>query len=129
MNRGSTLQEYLQVLRRRKRIALSAFAVVPAMAVGLSMLQTAKYEASAEVLLSRQNLPASLNGVVDPTYSVEPQRLVDTQMNVAEAPQIAGGVIKAANLHRTTGHFLAASSVSSKTGADILVFHVTDHDA
>src|SRR5436309_3973780 len=129
MNRVSTLQEYLHVLRRRKWIALSTLAVVPAVAIVLSLLQTAAYSASAEVLLSRQNLPASLNGVVDPTYTVDPQRLVDTQMNVAEAPQIARAVIAAAGLERTPAEFLDTSSVSSKAGADILVFHVTDHRA
>jgi succinoglycan biosynthesis transport protein ExoP len=129
MNHGSTLQQYLQVLRRRKWIALLALIVVPAVAVALSMLQTVEYSASAEVLLSRQNLSGSLNGVVDPTYTVDPQRLVETQMNVAEAPQIAKAVVEAAKLDRTPGQFLASSSVSSKTGADVLDFHVNDHDA
>jgi len=128
MNRGSTLQEYLQVLRRRKWLVLLALVVVPLVAVILSSLQTTEYSASAEVLLSRQNLPSSLNGVVDPTFTVEPERLVDTQMNVARAPQIAQSVVSAAKLNRPAGQFLGSSSVSSQTGADVLDFHVTDHD-
>jgi capsular exopolysaccharide synthesis family protein len=128
MNRGSTLQEYLEVLRRRKWIVLLALVGVPLVAVVLSMLQTAEYSASAEVLLSRQNLPSSLNGVVDPTFTVEPERLVDTQMNVARAPQIARSVVATAKLNRTAGQLLGSSSVSSQTGADVLDFHVTDHD-
>jgi len=66
---GSGLREYLSVLRRRKWIALLVIVIVPVAAVALSMLQTPRYAASAEVLLGRQNLANSLNNVVDPTSS------------------------------------------------------------
>ena len=124
---GSTLRTYLQVLRRRKVIALQAIVIVPAVAVALSMMQPPRYSASAEVLLSRQNLANSLNNVVDPTLTIDAQRLVDTQTNVAETPQIASAVLASAHLtDRTPGQFLAASSVTAKSGADVLVFEVSD---
>lgn len=123
----STLRDYLNVLRRRRWVVLVAVVVVPAGAIALSLLQAPRYEASAEVLLSRQSLANSLSNVVDPTYTIDPQRLVDTQTTVAESPQIAAAVIAAAHLkHVTPQQFLDASSVAAQTGADVLVFRVSD---
>jgi tyrosine-protein kinase len=127
---GATLREYLNVLRRRRWIVLLTVVIVPAAAVGLSMLQPPRYAASSEVLLSRQNLANSLNNVVDPTLTVDPQRLVDTQTNVAQAPQIATAVLAKAQLRdRTPQQFLSASSVTAKSGTDVLVFSVSDRHA
>jgi capsular exopolysaccharide synthesis family protein len=124
----SALREYLAVLRRRKLVVLIAVVAVPALAVVLAELQSPRYSASAAVLLSRQNLSSSLNGVVDPTYTVDPQRLTGTQAQVARAPAVAQAVVKAAGLKSTPGQFLATSSVSTNTEQDILGFHVTDRD-
>jgi polysaccharide biosynthesis transport protein len=124
---SSTLRDYLQVLRRRRWIVILALVAAPAGAMAASMLQQPRYAASAEVLLSRQNLANSLNNVTDPTLSIDPQRLVDTQTNVAQSPQIAAGVIAAAHLQKTTpDEFLGSSSVTARTGTDVLVFRVTD---
>jgi len=126
---GSSLSSYLRVLRRRKWIALQAIVLIPAAAVGVSLLQDAKYRASSQVLLSRQNLPASLNGVTDPTFSVDPNRLPQTQADVARLPVIAARTLAARGIHdRTAASFLGQSSVSSSSTADILKFSVTDRD-
>lgn len=110
---------------------LLTIAVVPAGAVALSSLQSPRYAASAEVLLSRQNLANSLNNVVDPALTIDPERLVDTQTNVAESPQIAAATLAAAHgvEPRTPQQFLDASSATAKTGTDVLVFRVTDRHA
>jgi succinoglycan biosynthesis transport protein ExoP len=126
----SSLTTYVRILRRRKWLALTAIMLVPTAALILSMLQPAKYTASADVLLSRQNLGNSLNNIVDPSVTIDPQRLVDTQVNVAQAPEVANAVLAAADLpDRTAGQFLSSSSVSAKTGADVLMFRVTDRNA
>ena len=122
----STLREYLAVLRRRKWVVISAVVIVPVIAVAVSELQSPRYSATAAVVLSRQNLSSSLNGVVDPTYTVDPQRLTGTQAQVARAPAVAAAVVKAAGLKTTPGQFLATSSVSTNAEQDILGFHVTD---
>jgi succinoglycan biosynthesis transport protein ExoP len=126
---GSSLGAYLRVLRRRKWIFLQAIVLIPAAAVALSLHQGAKYRASSQVLLSRQNLPASLNGVSDPTFSVEPNRLPQTQADVARLPVIAGRTVSALQLHdRTAAALLAESAVSPSSTADLLSFSVTDRD-
>jgi len=125
-----TLRDYLNVLRRRRWVLLLAIVVVPAGAVALSMLQPARYSACANVLLSRQSLANSLSNVVDPTMTVDPQRLVDTQTDVARSPQIAAAVLAVAQVKsRKPQQFLDTSSVTAKAGTDVLVFCDTEPKA
>ena len=126
---SSTLWDYLQVLRRRKWIVVAVLVAAPAAAVAVAILQQPRYSASAEVLLSRQTLAYSLNNVTDPTTAVDPQWLVDTQTSVAQSPEIARGVIAAGHLKTTPVKFLENSSVTSRTGTDVLVFTVKDRHA
>jgi tyrosine-protein kinase len=126
---ASTLTTYVKVLRRRKWLALAAIVLVPAAAYAFSTQQTSKYRASAEVLLSRQNLSNSLNGVQDPTLSIQPDRLAQTQADLARVPPVIERTLQAANVNgMTVDQFSADSSVSAKTGADLLTFTFTHHD-
>jgi len=104
--------------------------VVPAVAVALSLRQQHLYSASADVVLSHQNLAASLNNIQDPNLSVAADRLAATQADVARAPVIAGRVLDKLKLHdRTASDLLGRSSVSTATNADVLTFSVTDPKA
>src|SRR6476619_6317333 len=93
MNEGSSLHDYLGVLRRRKWLVLLGVVVVPAVAVALSLLQRPEYQASAEVLLSRQNLAALLSNVADQTVGGDAARTAQTQADLAQAPQVASRTI------------------------------------
>jgi Mrp family chromosome partitioning ATPase/capsular polysaccharide biosynthesis protein len=127
MTHQSTLREYLDVLRRRRWIVLIPIIVAPVLAVALTKLQKPTYSASAEVLLSRQGLAASLSNVADSSIYVDPARLLATQENIAETPQVAAAVLHAAHLKdRSPGAFLAQSSVAPKSIADVMVFTVQD---
>jgi Mrp family chromosome partitioning ATPase/capsular polysaccharide biosynthesis protein len=122
-----TLRHYLTVLGRRKWIVAAAVVVVPLAAVLFSLGQKHLYQASAEVLLSRQNLAANLTGAVDPNVGQQADRIAQTQADLARAPAIATRTLAAAGLgSRNTEAFLASSSVTPKTNADLLVFSVTD---
>jgi tyrosine-protein kinase len=125
----SSLREYLQVLRRRKWIVITAIVVVPAAAYAFSTQQQSKYRASAEVLLSRQNLSNSLNGVQDPSLSIQPDRLAQTQADLAQVPPVIERTLKAAQVDGITpAEFAADSSGSARTDADLLTFKFTHHD-
>ncbi len=124
---SSSLRDYLRVLRRRKWLVIQAAVLVPAAAVALSLHQQTLYEASSEVLLSRQNLAATLTNTPDATLSQDADRLVETQANLARVPAVAARVLKAARVtDRTAEDFLDSSSVKAKTNADLLEFTVTD---
>jgi polysaccharide biosynthesis transport protein len=125
----SPLTTYVQVMRRRKWLALAAIVLVPAAAYAFSTQQTSRYEASTEVLLNRQNLSNSLNGVQDPTLSIQPDRLAQTQADLARVPPVIERTLQAANVDgMTVDQFSADSSVSAKTDADLLTFTFTHHD-
>jgi succinoglycan biosynthesis transport protein ExoP len=122
----STLRDDLRFLRRRKWILLPAAIVAPVVAVVLSSREPILYEASALVLIDRQDLPASLTNVSDPSQ-IDPTRLLTTQAQLARVPVIAQRAVDAAGLSDRSGSdLLGASRVSSVSDSDILTFTVDD---
>jgi tyrosine-protein kinase len=125
----SALRDYLSVLRRRKWIALAAIVLLPAAAFTFSHFQEAKYRASAEVLLSNQNISQQIAGVTAAPGQVSPDRVAQTQANLARVPLVAARTLRAAGVHdRTVREFLRESSVQTQTNSDLLTFTVTDRD-
>ena len=123
------LQDYVDVLRRRRWIILAAVVLVPLLAVGYSLQQTPVYEASAKVLLSQQSVANSLTGINDPNASVQDLIRVQTQADVARAPEIAEGVVAAVDgLESSPDQFLADSSAVVVEDTEILEFTVSNTD-
>ena len=124
---ASSLRDHLRVVRRRKWIVLSVAVLVPAAAILFSLQQPKLHEASAEVLLSRQNIAAALTDTPDATLSQDAERLVETQASVARVPRVAARVLEKVGVEdRTPQDFLDSSSVSPQRNADLLEFTVTD---
>ena len=127
---AATLRDYLHVLRRRKWIILQAAVLVPAAAIGFSLHQQKLYRASAQVLLSSQNLATELTGTQQTGVSVQPDRVAQTQADVARVPAIAARVLRRVpGTGLTVQRFLSHSGVSTATNADILTFEVVNRDA
>lgn len=123
------LQRYVELLRKHRRIAIVAVLVVPAAAFAYSNLQTAAYQASSEVLLSRQNLAANLTGLQDPNAYQQSDRPVQTQADLARVPEVVQRTLRAAKIAGlTSSAFLSSSSVTPKVNSDLLEFTVTNHD-
>jgi Mrp family chromosome partitioning ATPase/capsular polysaccharide biosynthesis protein len=125
----ATLRDYLQVVRRRKWLILQAVVLVPAAALAFSLLQSAKYQGSAQVLLSQQDLGSVLTGTQANLSSDPADRQTQTQQQLARVPDVAGRAIRRLHLDMTPAQFLAVSSVSPGTNADTLTFHATDDSA
>ncbi len=125
---NSTLRDYLRVARRRKWIILQAVVLVPLAAVLFSMRQEKQYRASAEVLLSQQNLASALTGTPTPAQFTAPDRVAQTQADLARVPEVAQRTLTAVRLRRSPLDLLNHSSVSAQQNADLLEFSVTDHD-
>lgn len=124
---ASTLGDYLGIVRRRKWLVVQAIVLVPLAAIVFSLHQTKLYEASAQVFLSRQDLASTLTGAQDPTLSEQQPEITQTQADIARVPAIATQVlaqVKGSGL--SVQGFLASSSVSSPTNADLLTFGVTN---
>ena len=111
---AATLRDHLHVLRRRKWLVLQAAVLVPAAAVAFSLHQQKLYQASAQVLLSSQNLANELTGTQQTGVSVQPDRVAQTQADVARVPAIAARVLRRVpGSGLTVQRFLSRSSVTS----------------
>jgi succinoglycan biosynthesis transport protein ExoP len=122
-----TLLDYLSVLRRWKWTFLYAAVLVPAVAVFVSLRQAPAYEASAKILLNRQNVTESLTGL--PTPYVDPARTAQTEAELARVPAVARRAIAAARVRNLTpSELLDSSSVTASASSDFVRFSVTRPD-
>ncbi len=124
---GWPLRDYLGVVRRRLWVILLAVILVPLAAVLFSVRQERMYQASAEVLLSQQNLAAALTNTMGAIPSQQPDRVAQTQAELARMPEVARRTLSSVGLHRPALDFLNHSSVRAKQNTDLVTFTVTDH--
>jgi Mrp family chromosome partitioning ATPase/capsular polysaccharide biosynthesis protein len=123
------LRDYLHVVQRRKWIIVQAVVLVPLAAVLFSLHQQKLYQAEAQVLLSSQNLAAQLTGTQSTGINLQPDRIAQTQADIARVPELAQRVLaRVPGTGLTSGELLGDSSVSTAANADILTFSVTNHD-
>lgn len=122
----SALRDYLHVARRRKWIILGAVVIAPVVAVFLASREQHLYRASAQVLLSHQNLGQTLTGTPS-TADAQPDRTAKTQADLANVPTVAARVLQVLKLKgRTVPEFAIACGASAASDADILNFSCTD---
>jgi capsular polysaccharide biosynthesis protein len=123
-----TLRDYLEVLRRAKWVMLLVILVVPTAAVLMALRQPPVYAASAQVLISRQNLATQLENLGDPT-TLDPARTVNTYAQLARVPEVARRALEAAGMRdRGPSDLLGASSVDPMAESDLLLFTLSDTD-
>ena len=124
-----TLHDYLRVVRRRKWIVVEAALLLTLAAVAYSLHQQRRYEASADVLLSADNVSAPAPGTPLSGLSQDPERTTQTQAQVARVPEVVQGALdRVSGTDLTVAGFLGNSSVSTSPTSDILTFAVTNPD-
>src|SRR3954447_3263146 len=124
----STLRDYLHVVRRRKWVILQAAIVVPVAALAFSLHQQPRYQASAQVLLSQQDLGNQLTGTQDTSVYTPADRRAQTQADLARVPAVAQRAARAAHVAMSADALLAASTVTVGTNADMLNFSFENRD-
>lgn len=126
---ASTLHGYVEVVRRRAWLVAAMTGLVTVAAIGFSLLQEDRYRASAEVLLSRQNLASSLTGTPDPTAFQDASRFAETQADLARVPAVAERALRAAGDESPDpGELLDSSEVEAAENSDLLEFRVWADD-
>lgn len=121
------LRDYLQIVNRHKLVIVVITLVAGAASFVLAIRETPRYQASAQVLLSYQDLPSLLTGSANPNTVVTPDRAAATQAGLARVPEVARRTLAAADVHDLTpSELLAASSVTADPAADFLSFVVSD---
>jgi Mrp family chromosome partitioning ATPase len=121
-----TLRDYLATVRRWKWAVVTCAVLTPVVAVLLALGQPPLYEASAQVLIQRQNLAFELQNLTDQT-AFDPTRTIETQATLARVPEIARRTVAAAGVGEASA-LLGASSVSTQDNSDILTFRVRDRN-
>jgi len=123
----STLGDYVATLRRWKWAILACAVFAPLTAILVSGRSPAVYEASAQVLINRQNLALELQGVNDPTAS-DATRVLETQAQLARLPEVARRTVAAAGTNEDASDLIGNSSVRTQDNNDILTLSVRDRD-
>src|SRR5688572_544370 len=123
--REHTIGDYLGVVRRYKWIIIVAALVVPTVAYFMSSRSPKIYQASADVLLNRQDLGATITGLPTQSTVTDPFRYALTQERLAEADAVRDRAVEIAELENVEGW---GSDVSADPDTDILAFSVTHGD-
>lgn len=124
-----TLADYVAIIRRHKWVAILPLLLVPIVAYGYSSRQPIVYAASAEVLLSRQDLGSSLSGATNADIFTDADRFAQTQAALARVPDVARRAVARSGVKAISpGQLLANSSVAPRGNADLLQFTVQNAD-
>jgi len=122
-----TLSDYARVLRSRSSVIGAVVALVLIAALVRDLTTAPLYRASAEVLLSRDSPADRLTGTSDGDTRGDPERFIQTQLQVARTHGLAARVLAAAGLRdRNPSDLVAALNVTAPSGADVLEFEVQD---
>lgn len=123
----SSLQDYLQILRRRKWLILQAIIVIPLAAMLWAERAPTHYHATADVLMNPQNLAANVEGVQDPTQT-NTVRFIESQIAIAQVPEVARSAIESLGLRNWSPSALLGESnvTASPDTSDVLTFIVND---
>jgi tyrosine-protein kinase len=123
--RHATLAGHVSVLRRRKWSLLLVVVAVPLAACAYAVQQPARYRASSDVVLDRNDVSSA---IANPLAGfVDPARVAATQVDVARSPALLRKVVAAADVPGATSQrLLAHSDVSPRANADVLRFSVVD---
>ena len=122
------LRDYLNVIRVRKWVIVQAVIIVTLTALVVSFLQPKTYEGIAQVLISEKGSSASVFGDLIPQLSAQPERAMQTQVQLIQIRPIAEAVIKKLDLQTTPTELSARVAVAAVGQTNLVKITVTDSD-
>lgn len=120
------LRDYLRVIRVRKWVILQAVIVVTVAALAVSLVQTKTYESEARVLISENDTGAAIFGTVLPELSSQPERGLQTQVQLLQLRPLAESTVRKLNLSESPDELLKNVEVSSVGQTNIITVKATD---
>jgi Mrp family chromosome partitioning ATPase len=124
LSAGPRLADQLRIFRRRGWTIAITTLLVAGSALAFSLQQADRFEASADVLLTRQNLAAQVQNAPDNSGSQDPARQAETQAELAREPEVALRALRELGGSTDVKAFLNQSTVEPRAGTDILEFTV-----
>jgi Mrp family chromosome partitioning ATPase len=104
--------------------------LVPLVAVLYSQTQPKKYQSTAKVLLSNQSLSTGVTGIDSNTVVQTPDRIAQTQAEIATTPAVAQRALNALGIRSmTAGELLDQVSAEPEVDADLLDISVQNRSA
>ncbi len=122
------LRDYLGIIRARRWVIIQAVVIVTLTAVVVSFVQPKSYQGVAQVLISEKDSGAALLGSVLP-LSAQPERTLQTQVQLMQIRPIAETTIKRLNLQTTPEDLLKRVTVSAAGQTDIVNIAAEDPSA
>lgn len=123
------LRDYLNVMRARRWVIIQAVFIVTLTALVVSLMQPPTYQGEAKILISEKDAGASLFGAVLPEFSSQPERGLQTQVQLMQVRPIAEEVIRELGLQMSPEELLARVEVSAVGQTNIIRITATDGDA
>jgi capsular polysaccharide biosynthesis protein len=116
--------QYIAVLRRWSPLALAIVAVATLMGLAVAAQRPKSYTADAKVLLGQDRQLDALLGTAD--YSPDPERDLNTSLQLITLEPIAGGVVNSLGLHESPTALAARVTTAVDRNSNIVTISVRD---
>lgn len=120
------LRDYLNVIRARKAAIIQAVLIVTLTALVVSLVQPKTYLGEARVLVQEKDAGAALFGQVLPELSSQPERALQTQVQIMQLRPLAEAAIRKLNLGETPKELLSRVQVSAVGQTNLVTIRVQD---
>ena len=121
------LRDYINVIRARKWVIIQAVVIVTLVAALFSLVQPKAYEGTAEILISEKDTASAILGNSLP-LSAQPERALQTEVQLVQIRPVAEAAIKQLNLQETSEELLKHVSVDAVSQTNIVRVTASDAD-
>lgn len=118
------LQDYLHVINVRKWILIQAVVIILAAALVASYLQKPVYQAESTVLVKEEEVGSGLFGDLLPSLSSQPERNLQTQVQLIKLRPIMSSTIKELGLKITPGELANRITVTPEGQTNLIHLNV-----
>ncbi len=122
------LKDYLNVIRARRWVIVQAVLIVTVTALVASFLQTPQYEGEARVLITERDTGAALLGTAVTELSGQPERALQTQVQLMRMRPLLENTIRELNLGVTPDALAGRVTVSAVGQTHIIKVTARDGD-
>jgi capsular exopolysaccharide synthesis family protein len=119
------LRDYLNVIRARRGVIVLATIIVAGVALAVSLVQPAVYQSEARVLISEKDAGAALFGTVLADISSQPERALQTQVQLVKVRPVAEATIKQLGLEMKPDELLRRVTVTAVGQTNIIAIAAT----
>lgn len=120
------LRDYLNVIRARKWVIVQAVIIVTLAALVASLISPPSYQAQAKILISERDAGAAIIGTSIGEFANQPERGLQTQVQLMQMRPILEVAIRKLNLRTTPDSLMQRLSVSALGQTNVVVITAED---